>query len=250
MIKIYTIADKSPQFIGWQVKSFKDHLKDDYEFIVMNNSSSLDLDEAIQGECLAAGVKWINVENKDFSHPCFACSAPVQEIIDKYISQDRECISAIIDSDLFLMRSFSFEGCLGNYDIAGLSQARDAGTEIIEYIWNAFMIISPTAPNITKLKMWPGTLNHAHSDVGACSYFYFLYNDVKWKKLPSTGIITEHPQVMELIPERVRNEYDLSYQMEVLEGSWIHLRGGSNWNYQPKELYDNKQNFIKKLVGI
>ena len=132
MIKIYTIADKSPQFIGWQAKSFKDHLKDDYEFIVMNNSSSLDLDEAIQGECLNAGIKWINIENKDFSHPCFACSAPIQELIDRQIANDRENIAAIIDSDLFLMRDFSFKEFIEGYDMAGVMQARQADKGLIE----------------------------------------------------------------------------------------------------------------------
>lgn len=249
-VKIYIVSDKSPQFIGWQIKSIRDHLKDDFEYIVLNNSSSLDLDEQIQSECFLAGVKWFNIENKDFSHPCFSCSAPVQECIDKYISQDRESIHAIIDSDLFLTRDFSFNEIVEGYDLVGVTQARDTGMGVIEYLWNNFLIINSTAPNIHKLKMWPGTINHAHCDVGAMSYFYLLYNDVKLKRVPCTGIIIDHPEVMSLIPEHARSSYEFDMDMEIIEGSWLHFRGGSNWNYQSKEFYHKKEEFIKKVIGV
>jgi len=251
MIKIYTIADKSPQFIGWQAKSFKDYLKDDFEFIVMNNSSSLDLDEAIQGECLAAGIKWINVENKDFSHPCFSCAAPVQETVDRFIAVEKECISVIIDSDMFLIRDFSFIEYIEGYDIAGVSQARDAGHKMIEYIWNGLIVFTPTLPNLQTLDMGCGVVWKAHGDVGLFSYYYLLANpEVKWKRIPNTSIITNHPETMKLFPDHARDLYEFRFDSEIIEGSFFHARGMSRWDCKPKEFYEDKENFIKKLVGI
>jgi hypothetical protein len=250
-VKIYTFSDKAPYFITWQAKLFNDFLKDDYEFIVMNNSSNSQLDIDIKNHCNANAIKCIDVENKDFSTAVYACSSPIQECIDKYISNDKDNISVILDSDLFLMREFSFNELIKDYDIAGIMQAREADKGvIIQYLWNCFLVINNTAPNIEKLCMWPGTINHAPTDVGGMSYFYLLYNDVKLKKIPCTGIIHDHPEVLGLIPEHVRNDYRIEFQSEIIEGSFFHYRGGSNWNNKSKEHHTQKQNFIKKLLKI
>lgn len=249
-VKIYTFADKAPYFIPWQYKSLRDHLRDGFEYIVMNNSSNAKLDSDIKNHCNSLAINCIDVENKDFQTAVYACSAPIQECIDKYISQDCDCINAIIDSDVFLMRGFSFNEFIDGHDIAGIMQSRlaDKGV-IIEYLWNAFLVINSGAPNIDKLKMWPGTVNHAPLDVGGMSYFYLLYNDIKLKKIPCTGLITDHPDVISLIPERVRGGYKFEWDMEILEGRFLHYRGGSRWDNRPKEFYEEKEGFIRKLVN-
>ena len=250
-VKIYTFSDKAPYFIPWQFKSFKDHIQDDFEYIVMNNSSSATLDADIKNHCSSLAIQCIDVENKDFSHACFSCSEPIQECIDKYISKDKEYISVIADSDLFLMRDFSFNDYMEGWDIAGLPQSRDTGGgNIIEYLWNCLIIINTTAPNISKLKMWPGVLNHGHCDVGMASFFYLLYNDVKFKRIPTTNVIISHPEVLGLIPERVRDLYELRFDSEIIEGSFFHFRGGSRWDSKPSEYYESKEIFVQKLLEI
>jgi len=250
-VKIYTFPDKAPYFLPWQAKALKDHLKDDYEFIVINNASSESLDRDIKNHCSALAIQCIEAEQKDFSHQVFACSSPIQECIDKYISKDRDCINVIMDSDLFLMRDFSFNELMDGYDIGMLSQSRDlgAGFGLIEYAWNCLLCFNTTMPDVDKFKMWPGTINHAPCDVGGMSYFYFLYHpEVKIRKIPTTSIITNHTEVVELIPERVRHLYKFEWDMEIIEGSFLHFRGGSRWDNKPKVFYIEKEQFIQKLV--
>jgi hypothetical protein len=119
-VKIYTFADKVPSFIFWQYKSFKDHIQDDFEYIVMNNSSNPTLDFDIRNYCNSLAIQCIDVEKKDFSHGCFACAAPIQDCIDRFISKDKDCISVIIDSDVFSMKDFNFNQYMEGYDLGGI----------------------------------------------------------------------------------------------------------------------------------
>jgi hypothetical protein len=250
-VKIYTFADKAPYFIPWQYKSFKDHVQDDFEYIVMNNSSSTTLDSDIKNHCSSLAVQCIDVEHKDFSHACFACAAPVQESLDRFISKDRDCLSFIVDSDVFLMRDFNFNKYMEGWDMAGLPQSRETNGRIIEYIWNAFIIIdNDTCPNLETLDMGCGTYWHAPLDVGGFSYFYLQANpQLKFKRVPTSNLITNHPEVIGLIPEQVRNDYEFRFDMEVLQGDFLHFRGGSRWNVKTTEFYEAKENFIRILVG-
>jgi hypothetical protein len=249
MVKIYTFQDKSPHFIGWQAELLKRYLHDDYELIVMNNSSSVGLDIQIREECTKAGVRMEKVLKKDFSTGCFACAVPIQDCIDRFIGKDDENISVIMDSDLFLMKDFSFSSFMEGWDIAALPQSRDGGYEIIEYLWNCLVVLAPSAPNKASLHMGCGTILHGATDVGGMSYFYLRSNPtIRWRRIPSTGIIHDHPEVLGLIPENIRGDYNLDYGMEILNGEFLHFRGGSRWDNKTKEFYEAKENFIKKMV--
>lgn len=249
MIKIYTFPDKAPQFIRWQNELLKRYLHDDYEFIVMNNASNSILNEEIVGECQDMRIRCIDVLKKDFSTGCFACAVPIQWTIDNYIGKDDENISVIMDSDLFLMKDFSFTTFMDGWDIAGVPQSRDGGYKIIEYIWNCILVLAPSAPDKWSLDMGCGTIYHAPCDVGAFSYFYLKsHPNIRWRRINSTGIIIDHPEVLDMFPSKIRGEYKLEYGMEILNGEFLHLRGGSRWDIKPKEFYEAKEEFIKKLV--
>lgn len=249
-VKIYTFSDKAPYFIPWQYKTLKNFVTDDFEYIVMNNSSSKQLDEDIRNHCSSLAIKSIDVKKKDFTHACFSCAFPIQECIDEIIAKDKDCYSVILDSDIFLMKPFSFNEFMDGWDIAGVPQSRDGGYSIIEYMWNAFVIIdNDTCPRLDTLNFSCGTVMKGKLDVGGMTYFYFKqFPEVKWRRIPSTGIIHDHPDVMSLLPERVRKDYVFDFDMEVLEGRWLHFRGGSRWDVKKSSYYENKEAFIRKMV--
>jgi hypothetical protein len=94
-----------------------------------------------------------------------------------------------------------------------------------------------------------GTIWKAPCDVGGMSYFYFKANpDTKWKKIPTTSIITNHPETMILFPDHVRGLYQFEFDMEFVEGSFLHFRGGSRWDKKDKYYYESKQEFIRKTI--
>jgi hypothetical protein len=169
--------------------------------------------------------------------------------MQRFIINDNAHISVIIDSDLFLMKDFSFDEYLADNDIAALPQSRDAGVYIVEYFWNCLVILSPAAPHKHTLDMGCGMIYHAPCDVGGLSHFYIkAHPNLKWLRIPSSGIITDHPEVISLLPEKIRGHYKLNYDMEVIQGSFLHLRGGSRWDNKPAEYYNEKEEFIKKLL--
>jgi hypothetical protein len=51
-VKIYTYPDKRPDFILRQKKSLEFFLKDDFEYIIMNNGSSPELRGEIEKICI------------------------------------------------------------------------------------------------------------------------------------------------------------------------------------------------------
>jgi hypothetical protein len=248
-VKIYTFADKAPDFIGWQAELFKRFLKDDYEFIVMNNSSSSRLDIQIRKECSNSDIHIEKVLKKDFNTGCFACAVPIQWTIDNFIGKDDDNISVIIDSDLFLMKEFSFTSFMEGWDIAGVPQSRDTGYDIIEYLWNVLVVIHPKAPSKSTIHMGCGAILHSPVDVGGLSYFYLRSNpEIRWMRINTTGIIPDHPEVLGMFPDNIRPDYKTDYQMEIINNEWLHFRGGSRWDNRPKEFYEEKEGFIKKLV--
>lgn len=249
-VKIYTFADKSPQFIEWQNYCFNKFIKDDFEFIVVNNASTETIEKCINYECESFGIKCIDAGKKDLSHACFSCAVPIQWCIDEIISKDKDCISVVVDSDLILFKDFSFNKFMEGYDLAGIPQSRDGGYKFIEYIWNCFMIFdNDTMPNIKNFDVGPGMIWKAPGDVGLMTYYYILNNpSCRWRKITNTSIIVE--EFISLFPEHARPFYTLDLGMEIFEDSWLHYRGGSNWDNKPQEYHNKKQNFIKKLLQL
>jgi hypothetical protein len=249
-VKIYTFADKSPQFIEWQNYSFHKFIKDDFEFIVVNNASSEALYINIEYQCEHLNIKSIDAGKKDFSHACFSCAVPLQWCIDEIISKDSNCISVIVDSDLILFKDFSFNEFIQGYDLAGIAQSRDGGYKIIEYIWNCFMIFdNDTMPNIRNFDVGPGMIWKAPLDVGGFTYYYLQNNpSCRWRKITNTSIIVN--EFISLFPEHAQPFYTLDLGMEIFEDCWLHYRGGSNWDNKPQEYHNKKQDFIKKLLQL
>jgi len=61
-------------------------------------------------------------------------------------------------------------------------------------------------------------------------------------------VILDHPEVLAILPEKIRADYNLDFGMEIIEGSWLHFRGGSRWDNKKKEFYESKEAFINKMV--
>jgi len=249
-VKIYTFADKSPQFIEWQYKSFHKFVKDDFEFIVVNNASTESLEICINYECETLGIKCITAGKKDFSHACFSCAVPIQWCIDEIISKDVNCISAIVDSDLILFKNFSFNEFMVGYDLAGIPQSRDGGYKFIEYLWNCLLIFdNDTMPNIKNFDVGPGMIWKAATDVGGSTYYYLRNNpDCDVRRITNTSILV--PEFIDLFPEHAQPFYTLDLGMEIFEDCWLHYRGGSNWDNKSQEYHNKKQDFIKKLLQL
>ncbi|MBU3940491.1 MAG: hypothetical protein KKH88_00995, partial [Nanoarchaeota archaeon] len=67
MIKIYTYADKRPDFIPYQFKSLKHFLTDEFEYIVFNNATNSFNRWKINNLCNKLGIKVYPIKNPNHS---------------------------------------------------------------------------------------------------------------------------------------------------------------------------------------
>ena len=208
MIKIYTYSHNRPDLIGPQYDSLKKHIKDDFEFIVFNNErqggdpgSGYDPDRIaeIDNVCHRLGIKSIRVEldrdlqyingHKQFEGESFvaggshACGYSFSWGWKHHISKN-DCISVILDSDMFFIRDVSIQDVMSDHNLAIIPSYRysskyrseeSRGTIALQYPWNGVVMADiPNMPNPSDLKWSLGIFNGQATDVGGEGHKYLI----------------------------------------------------------------------------
>jgi hypothetical protein len=185
-IKIYTLSDKRPDFISIQYKTIVDHIKDEFEYIVLNNAvDDKKRFNEIENICNSIGVKSIAVEldpefqymngeihynDNKYCNPNLACAYPIIWAWQKIITED-DNISVIIDSDMFFIKDVSICNIMRNYNFAFVPHYR--GDMEIFYPWNGIVICDiPNMPNPKEMNWGCGRVNSVAVDVGGQGHFY------------------------------------------------------------------------------
>jgi hypothetical protein len=236
MIKIYTFSDKRPDFIKLQHDTFKRFIKDEYEYIVFNNSCNDIISNEIENLCSHLNIRCLPCE-KNHKNAMTACYTPINFFIKNYL--DDETISVIIDSDIFMINNFSFEDYIGDYDICGIFQQRNDYKTI--YLWNAFVIINK---NINKKKINIDFEPIDGTDVGGKTSEVLGKLNVKWVK-HTADIESDESEIFD---DDIKLKYDKSFGCQIIEESFIHYYRGSNWDSMGDEYHKNKTNFINYLI--
>ncbi len=187
-VLIVTHSYNQPEFIEWQVASFKKFLKDDYEYVVFNDASDEKLKNKIEETCAQLQVPCYRIPQELHGElPLSACSERhcdgIQYSLD-HSGFDHKGIVAIIDSDMFLIKPFSIENYLHGYEIAGpclwgsyISWIHKKEAEYIGYLWPIIAFINmETLPNKNSLHFQNGVIDGFSLDTGAFSYYFFKEN--------------------------------------------------------------------------
>ena len=196
MIKIYTYSHNRPDLIPLQYESIKKHVKDDFEFIVFNNERAgsnpfsgyspervqeiFDVCKGLNIQCIRVDLdpelQFINGYQQftgdsfmgDGSHACgYAFSWGWKHHISK-----NDCVSMIIDSDMFFIKDISIEDVLGDHNLAFIPSHRysskyqdeeNRGSIALRYPWNGVVIADvPNMPNPSELKWGLGMIKDNH----------------------------------------------------------------------------------------
>src|ERR1700730_829964 len=139
-VLIFTHSYNRPDFIEIQHKTFQKLLKDEYEFVVFNDAPEAPMEQNIRKVCNDCNIQCIRIPQEIHQRP-YLMRLPGEYYNDPAV---RNCnvvqysldvlgfahddILVIIDSDLFLVREFSFRDCLKDCDLAGLKQG-------VGYLW-------------------------------------------------------------------------------------------------------------------
>ena len=266
MIKVYTYSHNRPDFIAHQYASMKKYIKDDFEFIVFNNERqggdpgsgySPERVQEIFRVCEELGVQCIRVEldpelqfingHIQFQGDSFvnggshACAYSFTWGWKHYISKN-DCISVIIDSDMFFIKDISFSEMMSGYNFSYIPCYRhvrnyvnedDRGEFAFSYPWNGFVIADiPNMPNPQELSWGLGVFNGYSADVGSeCMSYISKYKDqLEIKYLDQMSIQRDYPTPGD--PHSVPED---GKTIEVgINGSWpIHVKYDPIKNYIP-----------------
>lgn len=244
MIKIYTFADKRPDFIYKQKILFEKFVEDKFEFIIVNAASNLELKKIINQVCEKLNLNVLNFPVLNVFSPKPACSKPIQWCWDNYISNDNDNISVIIDSDIFMLNKFNFENYLGDNDICADYDKRGN----INYIWNGLMIFSPKIKNKKEFNFSEGFVEGIETDVGGNLYYYIKKHNPKIKHIENIGYICSKNENVNLLPQQAVVLYDDSYLCEFFEQTFFHYRAGSNWNNKDEQYHTKKTKLLVTLI--
>ena len=199
---IFTVCYNTPKFVEYQYLLLKKFLKDDFKYIVYNNTctntkdgkiyiseddknnnkelnlicNKYNLDNIEIPKCIYKDNNKDYYSDKDISTRAgTSISYAIQDVIKKLNNDE---IGFLIDSDMFLINNFSILEYLENNDISGIYQNR----ENIDYFTNQlfiFKINKIEKENLKYINFMPGKINNINIDCGAD--LYYLLN--KEKKL-------------------------------------------------------------------
>lgn len=252
-ITIYTAADKRPDFITPQYNSLKKFIRDEFEFIVLNNAmDSKNRRKEISDICAGLGIKCIEVtkdprflvigQQKVFNwfgsyrNANVGTAYPIKWAWERICDDNKNNIFVIIDSDMFLCKEVSFNNEVAGYDASFIIQYR--GMELgrkaakVTSVWNAFCIFdTDKIPNIKEMNWDCGVIEKAYIngypvDVGGYIHYWLKENKIKYRDI---------------------SEYAI-HNFKTKENGLIWLEATLNGNYHYSFVYDPQSRVVTNYV--
>jgi len=256
-VKIYTWADRRPDFIEKQYETLKHFIKDEeWEFIVFNNAPffAFSRSRAIKKECSRLGLKCSDVRFRTFVNgPAQICAWGIDYMFQRFARWDRKHIHVILDSDMFFVNDFNFNEYLGENCVAALHHTSKKD-ESIEYLWNGFVIFDgEKLPDHSRFIFACGKNigKASRTDVGGRLYYWLKNNpEAKVKRIKHTAYLNEISDKISILPERVRDSYNPDFGFQFIEAAILHYRAGSNWQKSSEDFVDKKSEYFNKLLGL
>ena len=246
-ITLYTAADKRPDFIPLQYQSLKRFLKDEYEFVVLNNALDSKKRQAeISRICSELGIRCVKVtkdkkfniigEQKVFTwlgsyrNANVGTAYPIKWAWNMMIEENSHNLFAIIDSDMFLCRDISFIEEIGDNDSAIIIQYRGPQERRskmnVSYIWNALCVFDASKiPDLKAMRWDCGTVNGHRVDVGGYIHHWFQNHKMNYRHM---------------------SEYAVHKYHGMQDGSY-YLEGTLNGNYHFSFEYNDKTRVTKNF---
>jgi hypothetical protein len=261
-----------PDFIELQAKTFKAFLQDEYEFVVFNDAPQENMRRQIQDKCSQLEIRCFRVP-QNLHKRGDAGSRHIDGIMYSLetIGYDYDGIVALIDSDMFLLKSFCIEKYLDGYGIAGQLQGRENDSVHVTYISPALAFMDMRIlPNKKTLSFQGGKVEGITCDVGAHSYYYFKNNPTISPRLCNllhigawkAGILCKSCNDMtcnacvRLLKERMFDDAFMAFIQRCpddieffMDNTFLHYRSGSNWNNKPASYHQAKTAALSNLMA-
>lgn len=277
-IAIITCAYNRPDFIEMQHKTFQHFLKEPYTFIVFNDASDNFMRNRIEAICKRLSIKCVsiptNVHQEVYPvrfkgeplHHEIRCAQAIQYALDVQAKKSSD-LTVLIDSDVFLVKPFSFEEYANGYDCAGVIQTK----KTLRYIKNGIAIFDFSRISYSpELNFFPARIENIPLGIGGHMYYFFKnnknisckdINEFRIAQMPlcdrvgcmkSSGLCCH--EVSHLKQEGFNDEqvYFLSKNPQNVSffcnQSFLHYGGGTNWNARSQEYVSRKTKIVEDYI--
>ena len=281
-VRIYAPHINKPEFIRFQLASIRAHVKDDWEYIVVNdainepfiyNFLESNMRETITNTCQELGIQCLQFpqelhaqRDKIFPNLQFFGNNPSTRASDVYQWTLQQSLHfdgfvIILDGDMFFIQDVCFLEKMGNANLAYLPQNREG----IEYPWlNLVGFYPKQTPNIQDFSYDCGSVNGVALDSGALSYYYLQANKdaLKIRRIPQRFLKVGERDLcdVEELAKKTGLDCIASYphypsnpeifsQFEYLDECILHYGGGSNWNSDPILFHQVKTKTMLEAFG-
>ncbi|MGE0009502.1 MAG: hypothetical protein AB7F19_03090 [Candidatus Babeliales bacterium] len=200
-VLIFTFVYNRPDFIELQQKLFKKFLKDDYEFVIFDDSKTTEITKKIKLVCQTYNITHIKIPQKLHDRPYlnryrtpkwFAqynnassrnCNV-VQYALDT-LGFEHDDLVILLESDVFLIKEFSFYDYMQGYDLAGYDRSPEYSDnrQSLEFLWIGLIYLNmATLTNKYSFNINCGQIHGVNIDSGGYSHFYLHHiNDARIK---------------------------------------------------------------------
>ena len=271
MIKIYSFTCHRPDFVALQLYSLRKYLKEDFEFIVLDNSKfgqeSGKFYDAFHEQGRQLGVSVIDIlKDQNLIDRCQAIelSCPLFNSAGQYTNANVACaygrcwaweniISkeqgpiAMLDSDVFLIQPVKLTDSLYPHVICNIPDGRvHQDGRCFRYMWPTFFLADMARmPDPETLNWWCGRIEGIPVDVGGQSYHYFQAHP----GLDVSHITQRHYCYIEGEDWKSLAFQPPNYdQFYLKDGIILHYRSGSNWNRMSEDYHAKKTEWLKRRI--
>ena len=223
---ILTVAFNNEQLIKRQIESIRDNIKDEnYHYIVTDNSTNKQKRKLIQEVCQKYGTNYIPVPFGIGILTNYQCAishgAALNWVYYHVLRKIKPKRFAIIDHDIFPVKSYNLTIALGEKDFYGVRRSGNGEW----YLWPGWCIFN-YAKFTAQPNFEPIFTQKSFLDTGGSNYprFYHKYDIqdipfpiVKSLRYKKTEGLNRHCDIL-------HSDY-----IQIVDESWLHLINGSNY---------------------
>jgi hypothetical protein len=248
MVIIYAFYPNRPEFMPVQARCFRRFLRDDYELRIVNSATSESARADIAATAAGLSLPTLAVAAPDKSlPPSHAHSQLIHEVLRDATTPPPGSIICLMDSDMFLLRDFSYEDLLDGYALAG---RKDRRGNVRYLVGSGILAINTTlVPSPVNLDFTPACIDGVQTDTGGGLYHYLRNHPMaKVRGFAYSGKVNTRNGNLACLPDALRTRYEDGFAIEIWEQAFLHYVSGSNWDERGGDFHERKWNYVNAVV--
>ncbi len=234
-IDLVTIAFENPKMISYQIRLIRKHLKDNYSYVIADNSNDEKKSKDIERICRDSNVPYIrlpkNPYNGAFAMGSYSNGAAMNYVYYHYIKKSRSRYFGFLDHDVFPIHDFSILDQMKKQSFWGtLRCVPTKNGYCCIYPWAGFCFFDKYKFDANQFDFMP---LKGIGDTGAANYKNCFLPIIK-----SDDFLEYTFANLKRIDIEGTHGSPQSSQYELLGTMWLHYLNASNWSNENLEIKD------------